>query len=95
MANTNTLAAMRVTVTGNEAGESVSASGGSEARVDCASCSTQAGQLRDEDESPKSRSNSLPQVAQRWRGMRGRMVTGFFGKGKRRGEGNRELKVKC
>ncbi len=72
MANSNTLAAMSAKVTGNEASESVSASGGSEARVDCASCWTQAGQLRDEDESSKSRSNSLPQMAQRWRDMRGK-----------------------
>src|SRR5882724_4956328 len=65
MANTKTLAAMRATVMGNEAGESASGSGGSKARVDCASCWTQAGQLREEDESPKSRSNAFPQVAQR------------------------------
>jgi len=43
MANTKTLAAMRATVTGKEAGESVSAGEGSEAGVDCANCWTQAG----------------------------------------------------
>jgi len=69
MANTSTLAAMRAMVTGNEGGESVPAGGGSEARMVCASCWSQVGQLRDEDESPKLRSNSLPHVAQRWRDM--------------------------
>jgi len=72
MANTKTLAAMRATVTGNEAGESASGGGGNEGRVDVANCRSQAGQWKDEDESPKSRSNSLPQVAQRWRDMRGK-----------------------
>jgi len=52
MANTKTLAAMSATVTGKEAGESVSAGGGSEAGVDCANCWMQAGQLKEEDESP-------------------------------------------
>jgi len=52
MANTKTLAAMSATVTGNEGSESVSVGGGSEARVDCASCWTQAGQLKEGDESP-------------------------------------------
>ena len=67
MANTKTLAAMRAMVTGNEGGESVL--GGGEVRIVCACCRSQAGQLRDEDEPPKLRSNSLPHVAQRWRGM--------------------------
>src|SRR6202035_582983 len=67
MANTSTLAAMRTMVTGNEGGESVP--GGGEVRMVCASCWSQVGQLRDEDESPKLRSNSLPHVAHRWRDM--------------------------
>src|ERR1700720_4784197 len=67
MANTSTLAAMRAMVTRNEGGESVLLR--DEARMVCASCWSHAGQLRDEDESPKSRSNSLPHVAHRWRDM--------------------------
>src|ERR1700694_4390357 len=67
MANTSTLAAMRAMVTGNEGGESAPEAG--EARMVCAGCWLQAGELKDEDESPKSRSNSLPHVAHCWRDM--------------------------
>src|ERR1700694_1068103 len=66
-ANTSTLAAMSAMVTGNEGGDSVP--GGGEVRIACSCCRLQAGQLRVEDESPKLRSNSLPQVAQRCRDM--------------------------
>jgi len=78
MANTSTLAAMRTMVTGNEGGESVP--GGGEVRIVCACCRSQAGQLRDEDESPKLRSNSLPHVAHRCRdkGHGIEMVTGSW-----------------
>src|ERR1700686_443417 len=72
MAKTKTLAAIRMMVTGKGGCENVSACGGSEALMVCACWWSQAGQLRDGEESPKWRSNSLPQVAQRWRDMRGK-----------------------
>src|SRR2546426_6415300 len=53
MANTKTLAAMSATVTGKEAGESVSAGGGSEAGEDCANCWMQAGGIEGKGGTPE------------------------------------------
>src|ERR1700674_4790688 len=61
MAKTKTLAAIRMMVTGKGGCENVSACGGSEALMVCACWWSQAGQLRDGEEPPKGRSNSLPQ----------------------------------
>src|SRR6266849_5763730 len=80
-ANTKTLAAMRAMVMGKEGCESVWGGGGSEVRMVCACWRSQAGQLRDGEESPRLLSNTWPQAAQRWRDMR-RNGNRFFGTGR-------------
>src|ERR1700687_5329725 len=68
---TNTLMAISERGTGNESAERRPGDGGSGARMVGPRCSSHAGQFRVEGEAAKLRSNSLPHVAQRSKGMRG------------------------